>query len=87
MPVRRVALMCWDLGEELIRLFLFLVWGRGKCHFWLPIDKVSGETPDFFLAIETVKDEISVFVLAVGVGTNVILESTRGSLVTPLQGR
>jgi hypothetical protein len=66
--------MCRDRGEELICPFLFLVWGRVECYLGLAIDKVAGKTPDFFLAIETVKDEISVFVLAVSIGTDVILE-------------
>ena len=70
----RIALMCWDRGEELICPFLFLIWGRVGCYLWLAIHKVDGKTPDFFLAIETVKDEISVFVLAVGIRTNVMLE-------------
>jgi hypothetical protein len=66
--------MCRDRSEELVRPFLFLVWRRvGRC-LWLAIDKVAGKTPDFFPAIETVKDEISVFVFAVGIGTNVVLE-------------
>jgi hypothetical protein len=66
--------MCRDRGEKLICPFLFLVWGGVWCYLWFAIDKVAGKTPDFFLAIETVKDEISVFVLAVGIGTNVKLE-------------
>ena len=74
MPARRIALMYRDGGEELICPFLFRVWGRVRCHLWLAIDKVASKTPDFFLAIGTVKDEISVFVLAVGVRTHVILE-------------
>lgn len=74
MPARRIPLMCGDRGEEIICPFLFLVWGRVGCYLWLTIDKVAGKTPDFFLAIETVKGEVSVFVLAVGIGTNVILE-------------
>jgi hypothetical protein len=65
--------MCRDRGEELVCPFLFLVWRRARCCLWLAVDKFAGETPDFFLAIELVEDEISVFVLAVGIGTNVIL--------------
>ena len=37
--------------------------------------KIAGEAPDFLEAIVAIKDEISIFVLAVGPGTNVILES------------
>jgi hypothetical protein len=84
MPARRIALMCRDRGKELICPFLFLVWGRVGCYFWLAIDKVAGKTPDFFLAIETIKDEISVFVLAVGIGTNVILERIMMIIGNPL---
>jgi hypothetical protein len=75
MPVRRIASMWRDRGEELVCPFLFLVWRRVGCYLWLSIDKVARKTPHFFLAIETVKDEISVFVFAVGIGTNVILET------------
>ena len=58
-----------------MRPFLFLVWRRVGCHLGLAVDKVAGKAPDFFLAVEAVKDEISVFVLAVGIGANVILEN------------
>jgi hypothetical protein len=34
---------------------------------------VGDEAPDFFVAVDAVKDEISVFVLAVGSGTNIVL--------------
>jgi len=37
--------------------------------------KIAGEAPDFLVAILAIKDEISIFVLAVGPGTNVILEN------------
>jgi len=51
------------------------VWWRVRCHLGLPIDKVAGETPDFFLAVEAVEDEISIFIFAMGIRTNVKLES------------
>ncbi len=66
--------MCRDRSDELVCAFLVHVWWRVRCHLGLPIDKVAGETPDFFLAVETVEDEISVFIFAMGIGTNVILE-------------
>jgi len=37
--------------------------------------KVACEAPDFNVAVEAVKDEIAIFILAVGPGTNVILGS------------
>jgi len=76
--------MCRNRGEKLICPFLFLVWGRVGCYLWLSIDKVAGKTPDFFLAIVAVKDEISIFVLAVGTGTNVILERIMIIWLNPL---
>jgi hypothetical protein len=37
--------------------------------------KIAGEAPDFLVAILAIKDEIPIFVLAVGLGTNVKLEN------------
>jgi hypothetical protein len=39
----------------------------------LAVGKITGQAPDFLLSIIAVKDEISVFVLAVGIGANVML--------------
>jgi hypothetical protein len=49
----------------------------------LAVGKIIGQAPDFFLAIEAVKNKISVFVLAVGRGANVILGTRRRSWVKP----
>ncbi len=38
--------------------------------------KVAGQTPDFLLPVFAVKDEISVFVLAMGMGADVRLQAT-----------
>jgi hypothetical protein len=77
MPARRMASMCRDRGEELVRPFLFRVWWRERRHLWLALDKVTSKTPDFLLAVEPVKHEISIFVLAVGVGAHVVLDRAK----------
>jgi hypothetical protein len=50
---------------------LFLVWRR--C-IGGPNNNVTGEAPDFLATIDTVKDEISIVILAVCLGTHIILE-------------
>jgi hypothetical protein len=61
---------------------LFLVRWRIGGHFRLRLGprladgKVTGQTPDFLLAIEAVEDKVPIFIPAVGIGTNVILEKS-----------
>jgi hypothetical protein len=51
----------------------FVRWRVRGYHIAIVV-AVADEAPDFFIIVEAVKDEISVFVLAVGSGTNVKLE-------------
>lgn len=63
--------------EERVCPSLFLVWWRVGGLLGLAVCKVAGQTPDLLLAFEAVEDEISIFILAVGIGTNVKLETRR----------
>ena len=59
---------------------LALVW-RCVARYHIGFDGkvviVGDEAPDFFVAVDAVKDDISVFVLAVGSGTNIVLWNSR----------
>lgn len=57
--------------ERICPLLLLVRWRMGGGH--LAVGKITGQAPDFLLSIIAVKDEISVFVLAVGIGANVML--------------
>ena len=59
---------------ECRRASLSLVRRRMARHLVLD-SKIAGEAPDFLVAILAIKDEIPIFVLAVGLGTNVKLEN------------
>ena len=79
LPARRIFMVY--RREKFACAYLLLVRRCVGCH--LADGTVAGQAPDFLLAITAIVDEISVFVLAVGRGTNDNRLQTRGeSLVS-----
>ena len=79
LPARRMFMV--HRRKKIACAYLLLVWWCVGCH--LASGTVAGQAPDFLLAIAAIVDEISVFVLAVGRGTNGNrLQTRRESLVS-----
>jgi hypothetical protein len=53
---------------------LFLIWQRCIGGLLTPNDNVTGEAPNFLAAIELVKDEISIVILAACLWAYIMLE-------------